>query len=234
MTYTPTDWSDSTKFSTTNLGNAEKQYDEGYTYFLAHVHDTGGGGVHDWYYTNSEMEDTFWYADNDGAGSTCDADLIYTSAGGNLDYDDLAAASAPSGTIILFHGVSIPSGWVECEGTGTPHITDKWVIGAGGTYAPGATGGSTTCISTDTINVASYALQIADMPSHRHVFEDRHNNDRTGSDVYGGCRFSPQTSSSGNTASYGSDTAHTHTGSVTTTATENLPPTMAVYYIMKT
>jgi microcystin-dependent protein len=56
------------------------------------------------------------------------------------------------GLICLWYGsvASIPTGWHLCDGTyGTPDLRDKFVFGAGGGYAVGATGGT---------------------GSHRHVF----------------------------------------------------------------
>jgi len=50
-----------------------------------------------------------------------------------------------SGAIILWSGsiVNIPAGYALCDGTnGTPDLTDKFVYGAGGALAPGASGGS--------------------------------------------------------------------------------------------
>lgn len=49
--------------------------------------------------------------------------------------------------IVLWSGaiVDIPDGWHLCDGTkGTPDLRDKFVPGAGSSYAPGDTGGSTT------------------------------------------------------------------------------------------
>ena len=41
--------------------------------------------------------------------------------------------------------VDIPAGWAICDGTnGTPDLRNQFIIGAGDTYAPGATGGSIT------------------------------------------------------------------------------------------
>ncbi len=40
---------------------------------------------------------------------------------------------------------TIPSGWHLCDGTvGTIDLRDKFIVGAGGTHNPGATGGSNT------------------------------------------------------------------------------------------
>lgn len=51
----------------------------------------------------------------------------------------------PSGTILLWSGaiVDIPSGFVLCDGNnGTPDLRDRFVVGAGNTYAVDANGGA--------------------------------------------------------------------------------------------
>ncbi|OZB02964.1 MAG: hypothetical protein B7X58_16055, partial [Marinobacter sp. 34-60-7] len=53
--------------------------------------------------------------------------------------------SVPTGGIIMWSGAAnaIPTGWRLCDGTNsTPNLTDRFVIGAGNSYAVGATGGS--------------------------------------------------------------------------------------------
>ena len=55
------------------------------------------------------------------------------------------ANGVPSGVILLWSGsiASIPSGWVLCNGSnGTPDLRNRFIVGAGSTYAVGATGGS--------------------------------------------------------------------------------------------
>ncbi len=50
-----------------------------------------------------------------------------------------------SGSISIWHGniVSIPSGWTLCDGSaGTPDLRNKFVVGAGDTYNPAASGGA--------------------------------------------------------------------------------------------
>lgn len=62
-----------------------------------------------------------------------------------------AGGSIPVGGIIMWSGsiASIPSGWALCNGSNsTPNLTDKFIIGAGNSYAVGGTaaainGGST-------------------------------------------------------------------------------------------
>ena len=68
-----------------------------------------------------------------------------------------AATNIPLGGIIMWYGASnaIPSGWSLCDGTtvngyATPNLRDRFVIGAGNSYAVNATGGSTT----DTVNIS--------------------------------------------------------------------------------
>lgn len=54
-------------------------------------------------------------------------------------------APIPTGIIVLWSGVSAPSGWALCDGTnGTPDLRNRFVVGAGTTYPLGTTGGSTT------------------------------------------------------------------------------------------
>ena len=76
-----------------------------------------------------------------------------------------AATNIPLGGIIMWYGASnaIPSGWSLCDGTtvngyATPNLKDKFVVGAGNSYAVNATGGSTTDTVTisgsDTVNIS--------------------------------------------------------------------------------
>ena len=56
-------------------------------------------------------------------------------------------AFVPIGGIILWAGSlgSLPANWHLCDGTsGTPNLRDKFIVGAGGSYAVGANGGAAT------------------------------------------------------------------------------------------
>lgn len=71
-----------------------------------------------------------------------------------------SGSSVPSGTILLWSGSidSIPSGYHLCDGTNsTPDLRNKFILGAGNTYAVATTGGETT-----------HKLTIEEMPSHNH------------------------------------------------------------------
>ena len=53
----------------------------------------------------------------------------------------------PTGFIGMWSGSAstIPTGWALCDGTnGTPNLTDRFILGAGKAYQPGATGGTAT------------------------------------------------------------------------------------------
>ena len=66
----------------------------------------------------------------------------------------------PTGLISLWSGSSssIPSGWTICNGqNGTPDLRNRFVLGAGDTYAVDATGGN-----------ESITLSTSQMPSHSH------------------------------------------------------------------
>ena len=90
------------------------------------------------------------------------------SASGDLSYNSstgVMSFSAPSafvqGMIILWYGNTnnIPSGFVLCDGSNnTPNLTDRFVVGAGAAYSPGATGGEQT-----------KSLGTANLPSHTHT-----------------------------------------------------------------
>lgn len=84
----------------------------------------------------------------------------------------------PSGGIIMWSGsiASIPATWALCDGTnGTPDLRDRFVVGAGSTYAVGATGGATSATTssngahTHTGNTGSTALTTNQIPGHTHT-----------------------------------------------------------------
>ena len=60
------------------------------------------------------------------------------------------ANPVPSGSIIMWSGSigSIPAGYYLCDGNnGTPDLRDRFVVGAGNTYAVGNTGGFTSAVA---------------------------------------------------------------------------------------
>lgn len=76
-------------------------------------------------------------------------DISVVVGGSTVTINNTASISGviPVGGIIMWSGsiVSIPSGWALCDGNnGTPNLTDRFVIGAGSTYAVDDTGGAAT------------------------------------------------------------------------------------------
>ena len=73
----------------------------------------------------------------------------------------------PIGGIIMWSGASVPTGWALCDGTsGTPDLRDRFVIGSGGAYSIGDTGGADNHDHGGTTGATQ--LTDADLPDHRH------------------------------------------------------------------
>ena len=136
----------------------------------------------------------------------------------------LANGVIPSGGIIMWSGSigSIPSGWYLCDGSNsTPDLRNRFIVGAGSTYAVAATGGSADAI------VVSHTHALTD-PGHVH-FGIRA---RVGSQT----QFSSGPYSLMDDPASNTDSAVTgitvNTAGVSGT-NANLPPYYALAYIMK-
>ncbi len=144
-----------------------------------------------------------------------------------------AANIVPSGTIVLWSGsvASIPTGWVLCNGSNsTPDLRNRFVVGAGSTYAVGDTGGSADSIvvsHTHTATVTDPGHTHTLSPSNRQVYNSGASG--TAGLTNGGETFTQLTMSSATT---GITVENSSTGSSGTNA--NLPPYYALCYIMKT
>lgn len=138
------------------------------------------------------------------------------------------AAGLPAGLITMWSGslATIPGGWALCDGTnGTPDLRSKFIVGAGGAYNPGNTGGAAS--STPTITVNNHTLTTAEMPSHSHSVIS--NGPPYETTMASGASGSHSNSSS--TAATGGGGAHNHTA--TSSAVSTLPPYYALAFIMK-
>ena len=129
---------------------------------------------------------------------------------------------APIGAIILWSGsaADIPSDWALCNGQTkyghqTPDLRNRFVVGAGGEYDVGATGGE-----------KSHVLTEGEMPSHRHSYQFK------GADLNG----------SWDNDNYFFDASEHYSGNGNTKYTEytggnqpheNRPPYYALCYIMR-
>ncbi len=90
--------------------------------------------------------------------------------------------SVPVGGIVAYSGSvgMIPDNWFVCDGTnGTPDLRDRFIVGAGVTYAQGASGGASIHTHSVTIdsggshlhtgNVGNTSVTVAQMPTHKHL-----------------------------------------------------------------
>lgn len=162
----------------------------------------------------------------------------------------------PSGLISLWSGsiASIPSGWYLCNGAnGTPDLRDRFVVGAGSTYAVGATGGATTQ-TLITANLPAHTHTVSGTTgaggAHSHTITDPGHYHSYGNNIvpggggiaagynYGGSGSNTNSATTGITINAAAD--HTHSFSATSssvgsgTAFSILPPYYALAYIMKT
>jgi hypothetical protein len=150
----------------------------------------------------------------------------------------VAAAAFPVGGIILWSGsvASIPSGWALCNGSnGTPDLRDRFVVGAGSTYAVDATGGSADAIVVSHTHTATSTVTD---PGHNHSYiNPKLPSGGTNSYQNGpqGTTWRSENISSDNTGSNTTGitvaTTNASTGSSGTNA--NLPPYYALAYIQK-
>ena len=137
--------------------------------------------------------------------------------------DNIKTYAVPTGGIIMWSGaiVNIPTGWALCDGSsGTPDLRDKFVMGAGSTYAVNATGGSKDAV------VVSHSHTLTD-PGHTHTAAQP----SPGSTYANGGGYYGQ----GDTRATGSNTTGITVDTEGVTGVDaNLPPYYALAYIMKT
>ncbi|MGE0635549.1 MAG: hypothetical protein AB7P01_03855 [Bacteroidia bacterium] len=172
---------------------------------------------------NYDGRDRILLAQRNGGGR------IWTAFGNEIN-------ATPRGVILLWSGsvATIPSGWALCNGaSGTPDLRDRFVVGAGNTYAVAATGGAATS-----------TLAVANLPNHTHTYDDAFFSENNLTMNGGVTRFDPASTGNNLPGSGDSDNDNqyiyqfpgrstTGTTSATATAFTNLPPYYALCYIMK-
>jgi microcystin-dependent protein len=145
----------------------------------------------------------------------------------------IAAAAIPTGMIMIWSGsvATIPTGWVLCNGSNsTPDLRDKFVIGAGNSYAVNGTGGSANAITVAHTHTATST--VID-PGHAHTYLKNVQPQYTGTGVYTTDVWDNQSATT-STASTGISVSTTVASAGSSGTNANLPPYYALCYIMKT
>lgn len=143
-----------------------------------------------------------------------------------------SAPAVPTGAILLWSGStgSVPSGWLLCDGTnGTPDLRDRFIIGAGSSYAVNATGGTADAV---VVSHNHTATSVVSDPGHRHGTPDGNGT------VYNGPYIAGATSTGAITnqtesAVTGITVATTNTSTGVSGTGANIPPYYALAYIQK-
>ncbi len=164
----------------------------------------------------------------------------YDNLYGIVDAQPPAATPIPTGGIILWSGSigSIPAGYVLCNGNnGTPDLRDRFIVGAGSTYAVNATGGSADSI----LPIHTHgATSVVTDPGHSHnpaagsdwQFLSAKTGAGSGDFNGAGSNLNLQTNTA--TATTGITVATTNANAGVSATNGNLPPYYALCYIMKT
>jgi hypothetical protein len=149
-----------------------------------------------------------------------------------------------TGMIIMWSGSvsALPTGWLLCNGaSGTPNLTGRFVVAsatdAGGVYDVGDIGGTAVNNHSHTGNVEGHAITAAEMPAHNHISGVPHYDGAYGLATIP-AKGAPAGSAtnrttSPNTSTVGSNTAHSHNLTINTTNLDNRPPYYALAFIMK-
>ena len=143
-----------------------------------------------------------------------------------------SAPAIPSGCILLWSGStgSVPSGWYLCDGTnGTPDLRNSFIVGAGNTYAVGATGGSADAIVVSHTHTATSTVTD---PQHQHSLPSGQGS-QPNTNPYLGASNVLATAGVTGLASTGITVATTNATAGTSGTGQNLPPYYALAYIQK-
>jgi hypothetical protein len=172
--------------------------------------------------------------------------VLKTSVGTTLGtYDNLygiigvagtsTGTTIPTGVISLWYGSigSVPTGWYLCDGAnGTPDLRNKFVVGAGSTYAVAATGGSTDAIVVSHTHTATSTVTDT---GHTHPYAGWSTYNDNGAAPGGNAvaRGNLTQTTSTNSTPIGITVATTNASAGVSGTNANLPPYYALAYIMK-
>ena len=167
------------------------------------------------------------------ADSTNAVIQTYDNLYGIIGVQATSGATIPAGLISLWSGSigSIPSGWNLCDGSnGTPNLTDRFIVGAGSTYAVNGAGGATSVtLTTNNLPAHTHTATVTD-PGHTHTSNAQQQN--TSNQLAGGGGFTTASATATiNSATTGITVTNSSTGSGTSFSI--VPYYYALAYIMK-
>lgn len=138
--------------------------------------------------------------------------------------------SIPTNIVIIWSGaiIDIPDGWFLCDGqNGTPNLQNRFVVGAGNTYALDTTGGNKDAA----VISHTHSISLNTTGSHTHTY--------SGGQSSGGVNnvgFGPYEGTLRTVTAIGENGGHTHTLTSSTIGNSgvnaNMPPYYALAYIM--
>ena len=167
----------------------------------------------------------------------------YDNLYGIIGVQASSGATIPAGLISMWSGSigSIPSGWYLCDGSnGTPNLTDRFIIGAGSTYAVNGTGGATTVSLASTnlpahTHTATSTSTVTD-PGHNHIYYLKTNSGTrpsAGGNENNGYDANTSTSTTGITVATSTSVSGGGSGGASGTAFSILPSYYALAFIQK-
>jgi hypothetical protein len=160
----------------------------------------------------------------------------YDNLYGILQNAPAQASSIPSGLIAIWSGSigSIPSGWVLCDGTNsTPDLRNSFILGAGNTYAVGATGGSTDAIVVSHTHTATSTSTVTDA-GHAHGIPYGSSAGSASALLQASANLSTSINTATATTGITVATSTTNQSAGTSGTNANMPPYYALAFIMKT
>ena len=225
-------WTESNPISSEAMNHIEGQWDSIYSLITVHNHDSK-------YYTKATA-DTRFFSTSFFTGF--DADMV-----DGYHLGDLVTTMLPIGAIMLWKGNDgdVPEGWYVCDGTThagltTPNLIERFVIGAGGSYAPGDTGGpgswDETITPSGTVTIGDHILTTSELPSHTHPYTYYYYYAEGYLIQYTYPAYSSQATRSTSILEQSTGGgAHNHTSgsSITFNGIDPRPAYYALYYIMK-
>ena len=139
--------------------------------------------------------------------------------------DAIEEASIPAGVVVMWSGAqsSIPAGWALCDGmNGTPDLRDRFVLGAGGRYGVGASGGEET-----------HKLTSNELAGHLHQLEYTSTMSPTGIEGHGDYNVPSVPNTGNSTIDINYTLIESDDGISRGVPHNNMPPYYALCYIIK-